>query len=233
LKAKDLSGEIHELPRDSRFAEGMGDPGFLFPKKRREIMKKIIGLVGTRGIVLMLFFISGCAHHVAFKSPDPYQYETTIPLKAAFYMDKTLKTKMYSSRAFGSGIANRWDVPIGEVVHQYAISYLKNGFENFLEIDKLAKKSNYNILVKITDINYFMAGQAAHCDLAFIVKNPLGEDVFSKKYHADGPSGTGRVFVGGVFAQKSAIRQSTHIVMETIFKSLMSDIRANYKNWMK
>jgi len=194
-------------------------------------MKKIIGLVGTRGIVLMLFFISGCAYHVAFKSPDPYQYETTIPLKAAFHMDKTLKTKMYSSRAFGSGIANRWDVPIGEVVHQYAVSYLKNGFENFLEIDKLAKKSNYKILVKITDINYYMAAQAAHCDLTFVLKNSLGKQVFNKKYHADGPSGMGRVTVGGVFAQKSAIRESTHVVMETIFKNLVADIRTNYKNW--
>ncbi|MFX0201870.1 MAG: hypothetical protein ACFFCW_37650 [Candidatus Hodarchaeota archaeon] len=194
-------------------------------------MKKIIGLVGTRAIVLMLFLISGCAYHVAFKSPDPYQYGTTIPLKAAFHMDKTLKTKMYSSRAFGSGVANRWDVPVGEVVHQYAISYLKNGFENFQEIDKLAERPNYNILVKITDINYYMAAQAAHCDLTFVLENSLGKQVFNKKYHADGPSGMGRVFVGGVFAQKSAIRQSTHVVMETIFKSLVADISTNYKNW--
>lgn len=194
-------------------------------------MKRMIDLIG--GIILLCFFASGCAYNVAFKTPDSYQYETTVPLKAGFYMDKTLRSKVYSGRAFGSGIANRWDVPIGDAVHMYAISYLQNGFAGFYEIESLTDKPMCDVLVKIPDINYYMEGQAAHCDLAFVVENSSGKQVFDKSYHADGPSGWGRVFAAGAFAQKSAIRQSTHVVFENIFTSFMNDIRTNFNSWEK
>src|SRR3972149_6319544 len=182
-------------------------------------------------LLLVVALLIGCAHSVEFKSPDPYQYGSTIPLKTAFYMDKALQGKMWSGRSAGAGIANRWDVPVGKVVHEYAISYLKNGFTGFSDMESLTAKPAYDILIKVIDINYTMAGQAAHCDLNFTIENSSGNQIFSKKYHADGPSGYGRVFAGGAFAQKSAIRQSTHVVMETIFKNLLEDIRKNYTGW--
>lgn len=192
-------------------------------------MKKTLNLLG--GVILLLSLASGCAYHVAFKMPDSYQYETTIPLQAAFYMNETLKGKMYHGRAWSSGIANRWDVPIGDAVHKYAISYLPGGFASFSEINSLDEETPYDLLVKVDDINYYMKGQAAHCDLTFVIENSSGGEVFSKKYHADGPSGYGRVFAAGAWAQKSAIRQSTHVVMENIFKELMDDILLNYNGW--
>lgn len=192
-------------------------------------MKRMINLIGE--IILLCLFASGCAYNVAFKMPDSYHYETTIPLKAGFYMDKTLRDKIYSGRAFSSGIANRWDVPIGDAVHMYAISYLQNGFAGFNEIETLTDKPTYDVLVKIHDINYYIEGQAAHCDLAFVIENSSGKQVFDKSYHADGPSGYGRVIAVGAFAQKSAIRQSTHVVLENIFKDFMNDVRTNFNNW--
>lgn len=178
--------------------------------------------------VLILF--SGCAHYVEFKSPDTYQYSSVVPFKAAFYMDKNLKDKMYSGRAWSSGIANSWDVPVGQVVREYAAAYLKTGFADFAEVDS-PNKTVGDILIKVTDINYYMEGQASHSDVTFVIENLSGKQVFNKTYHADGPSGYGRVIAGGAFAQKSAIRQSTHVVMENIFKNLMEDIQNNYKKW--
>jgi hypothetical protein len=182
-------------------------------------------------ISLLCISVLGCAHHVGFQSPNAYQYESVIPLKAAFYMEKSLRSKMYYGRAASSGIANRWDVPVGDAVHEYALSYLKNGFAAFSEVENGDIQSGYNILIRLTDINYYMEGQAAHCDLTFIIDNSSDKQVFTRSYHADGPSGFGRVFWGGAFAQKSAIRQSTHVVLETIFKNLMNDIQTNYNNW--
>ncbi|HBR18284.1 MAG: hypothetical protein A3G39_01885 [Deltaproteobacteria bacterium RIFCSPLOWO2_12_FULL_43_16] len=181
-------------------------------------------------LVCAVLFI-GCAHYVEFKSPDTEKYETTIPLKAVFYMDNAMKSKIWSGRSAGAGIANRWDVPVGGAVQRYADAYLKNGFKEFNETEALPVKQIHDILIKVTNINYNMAGQAAHCDLTFTIENSSGKEVFNKTYHADGPSGYGRVFAGGAFAQKSAIRQSTHVVMETIFKSLLEDIRKNYTGW--
>lgn len=192
-------------------------------------MKRTIKLFGWIGLLLSL--TSGCAYNVAFKEIDTYQYETTIPLKTALYMNETLKGKMYSGRAWSSGIANRWDVPVGDAVHKYAVAYLTKGFASFSEIDSLKEKTAYDLLVKVDEINYYMEGQAAHCDLTFVIENSSGKVVFRKTYHADGPSGYGRVFAAGAFAQKSAIRQSTHVVMENIFKNFMDDVRTNFNSW--
>lgn len=193
-------------------------------------------IAGMKKILVILFIatlLMGCAHRVDFRSPDKYQSQTAVPLNAIFYMDQSMKDKSWSGRAVGSGVANRWDVPIGKVVDQYANAYLKNGFNSFSEIENLIQKPPHDILIKITDINYCMSSQAAHCDLAFSIENAAGGVVFDKKYHEDGPSGAGRIFVGGVFAQKSAIRQSTHVVLENIFKKLLAEIQANYTDWSK
>ncbi len=192
-----------------------------------KIYRKIIILVA-----LAVFTIAtGCVRQVAFKQPDMHQYSSAVPLKAAFFMDNTLKAKVYSSRSFMSGAANRWDTMVGDAVHKYAIASFQNGFENFSEIDTPSAGSDYDITIKIVDINYYMEGQAAHSDVKFVVEGMSGTKLFSKEYHADGPSGGGRVFAAGAFGQKSAIRQSTHVVMETIFKNFMDDVQADYNNW--
>ena len=123
------------------------------------------------GIVVLFVLCSGCAHNVAFQKLDARKYETTIPLKAGFYMDKILKEKIYSGRAFSSGIENRWDVPIGDTIHTYAVSYLKNGFVDFSEIEDMSIKQNCDVVIKVDDINYYMEGQAAHCDVSFVIEN--------------------------------------------------------------
>ncbi|OHB48278.1 MAG: hypothetical protein A2099_06820 [Planctomycetes bacterium GWF2_39_10] len=192
-------------------------------------MKRRTKLFG--GIVVLFVLCSGCAHNVAFQKPDAYKYETAIPLKAGFYMDKILKEKIYSGRAFSSGIENRWDVPIGDTIHTYAVSYLKNGFVDFSEIEDMSIKQNCDVVIKVDDINYYMEDQAAHCDVSFVIENISGKQVFNKKYHADGPSGYVNVILAGPFAQKSAIRQSTHVVLENIFKDFMNDVRTNFVGW--
>lgn len=183
--------------------------------------------------LLVAVLLVGCAHSVEFRSPDTYQYVATVPLKAVFYTEKNVKDKTWSGRAVSSGVANRWDVPIGRVVQQYANVYLKAGFKEFVETETVPEKPIQDILIRAVNMNYYMANQAAHCDLDFVIENSSGKQVLSKSYHADGPSGFGRVIAGGVFAQKSAIRQSTHVALEIIFKNLMADIQTNYKNWQE
>lgn len=175
----------------------------------------------------------GCVYNVEFKTPDQYQYSSALPLNVGFYMDKTLIGQMYSSRSVGSGIANRWDVPVGRVTHDYAVSYLKGGFTGFTDLDSLDKAGIYDAVIRVTEISYHMRGQAAHSDITITAYDRSGKKLVDKKYHSDGPSGFGRVFAGGAFAQKSAIRQSTHVVMEKIFKDFMVDFASNYEMAIK
>jgi hypothetical protein len=185
-------------------------------------------------ILVLLFVLSllGCAHNVEFKTPDTFQHGTALPFTAVFYMDQTMKSKVWSGRAASSGIIHRWDVPIGKTVNQHANSYLKTAFKEYNEIESLDTKQAYDIILKVKDLNYFMANQAAHCDLTFIVEYSKGKQLFSNTYGEVGPSEFGRVIGGGVFAQKSAIRQSSHVALEKIFGNFVKDIqKTNYKSW--
>jgi hypothetical protein len=193
-------------------------------------MRSFSKLVQLSLIASAIILISGCARPVTFKQPDTYQYSSTMPLRAALYMDGNLKNMIVSSRAASSGIANRWDIQVGDAVHKYATSYLQNAFTGLKEV-AAPGEGDYDILIKVADISFNMAGQAAHSDVTFVVESPGGTELFRNTYHADGPSGYGRVFMGGAFAQKSAIHQSTHVVMETIFKNFVDDVSANYNEW--
>jgi tetratricopeptide (TPR) repeat protein len=194
--------------------------------------KRLIkGLLFQGLLFLSAFVLIGCAHRVEFRSPGMYHYANPVPLKAVFYMDETMKDKTWSGRAASSGIVHRWDVPVGKIVSQYVNAYLKQAFKEFDETEVLSPKATYDILIKVIDVNYYMARQAAHCDLTFGIEDPLGKQMFNKKYHEDGPSEFQRVFAGGAFEQKSAIRESTQVVLDAILRRLVVDIQTHYKDW--
>ncbi|HBO69769.1 MAG TPA: hypothetical protein DD658_06395 [Deltaproteobacteria bacterium] len=184
--------------------------------------------------VLVLFSVicSGCTYNVAFKKPDDFRYAEKIPIDVFFAMDRKARDLKYEGHAWSSGIANTWVVPVGDTAHEYAISYLSGAFRSFMEIDPAAKSSSEGFLIRLDEILYRMEGQAAHSTISVSVVSPAAKEVLNKKYPEDGPSGFGRVLAGGAFAQKSAIRQSTHVVFENTFKKLVEDIRSGYKEWM-
>ena len=182
-------------------------------------------------LALLALGLGACAHHVPFNAPETFNYPNQVPRKALFYMEPAAKAAVWSGRSAAAGIANKWVVPIGQTVETYADSYLENGFQDFQKIASVESKPNHDLLIKITNIQYYMANQAAHVDMDFVVQNNGGTAVFTKKYNAIGPSGGGRVAFGGAFAQKSAIRQSTHVALETIFRNFMNDAIDNYRRW--
>lgn len=182
-------------------------------------------------VLLAILVMVGCAHRVDFQTPESRNFENVVPMKAAFYMSQDLKNKVYSGRAFSSGIVHRWDVPVGKVTSLYAISNIKKGFAGFKEVDSDNDFEGNDILIKITDIKYYMKGQAAHITVTIAVLGPSGNEIFKKSYKADGPSGYGRVMLGGAFAQKSAIRQSSNVAFNTIFNRYMDDVNSHYREW--
>ncbi len=173
----------------------------------------------------------GCTYDVAFQKPGTYSYTEKIPIDVAFFMKETVRNKTYEGRAWSSGIANTWVVPVGDAAHEYATAYLAEAFRSFQEVKSAENVPSGNYLVQVNDVAYWMEGQAAHSTVSASVISPNGKEVLNKKYSQDGPSGFGRVFAAGAFAQKSAIRQSTHVVFENIFKNLVGDIRTEYRGW--
>lgn len=206
-----------------QYSEGTKEKGVVMIAKKR--------FLAMICIMVVFFLTSGCAHYVTFKKPYAYTHKETIHSKAAFYMDESEKIKMHEERSAMSGMANRWDVPIGIMVHDYAVAYLNKNFTTFVEEDTLNLASDPEILIRLTDLEYYIAVQAAHCMLTLTVEDISGKELFKKRYSKEGPSAFARVFWGGVFAQKSAIRDSTHEALEKIFKEFIEDVYKVYSDW--
>ena len=183
--------------------------------------------------IVLAMFAQGCTYNVAFSKPDTVAYNEKIPIDVAFAMSVKAKSLTYEGRAMSSGIANTWVVPVGDTTHQYAVAYLSSAFRSFTEIDPEGPVSPEKFLLRLDDLVYRMEGQAAHTTISTVVVSPGGKEVLKKSYSEDGPSGYGRVLMGGAFGQKSAIRQSTHVVLENTFKRLIEDIRIGYAEWLK
>ena len=173
----------------------------------------------------------GCTHYVGFERPSTLSYAEKIPIDVAFFMNETARSRTYEARGWSSGIANSWVIPVGDVAHDYALAYLAEAFRGFREVSLPKAEPPGAFVLSIQAIDYWMEGQAAHSMVYASVTSPRGKEVLNKTYAQDGPSGFGRVLAAGPFAQKSAIRQSTHVVYENIFKSLVADIRAGYRGW--
>jgi hypothetical protein len=173
--------------------------------------------------------LSGCmTHQVAFNDPAPATYDSKLGLGVGFYMSNELRVQEYRFRSGSSGLGNTWLVPYGKVAHQYALAYLPGAFQSFEEVDDPERPPTGGILIRLDAMAYEMKGQAAHCSMTFSVLSLQGRKVMEKTYTKDGPSELGRVAGGGVFGQKSAIRQSSHVVLESIFKNLVKDIRNHF-----
>jgi hypothetical protein len=184
------------------------------------------GILRAIGAAAVVMTGTACTHRVDFEDPPPLAFGAKLPIDASFAMSDAARTATWTGRSWGSGIANSWLVPIGEIVNQYARIELPAAVRSFEESpDGAAPSGSARHVIRVESIDFRMQDQAAHATIAIKVVAPGGAPLFEKSYTEDGPSGYGRVFAGGAFAQKSAIRQSTHVVLETMFRKFVEDLR--------
>jgi hypothetical protein len=172
--------------------------------------------------MLALWGLTACSHTVDW---DPIHYETSIERigdAVQLHMDDDLQEAEYSFRAFSSGIANKWVVPYGERVKEFAEGYLSRAFTSVSEVDDAEDARGG--LVDIQGVEYEVSGQSAHVSLTVEHRPPGRGGAVLRSYQASGPSGTGVVFVGGAFAQKGMVRRSTNRALHDVFGALLSDL---------
>ena len=175
-------------------------------------------------VCLAVLASAACTHTVAW---DPILYESGPPAQmratVSLYMAEPLQQAEHSFRAMGSGIANRWVVPYGVRIHEFAESYLSQSFSSFAEVQSPQVASG--TLVDITGATYKVAGQSAHVSVEMSARDASGRVLLEKSYDAVGPSGAGGVFGGGAFAQKGMVRMSTNRALHEVFTELTTDVR--------
>ena len=94
----------------------------------------------------------------------------------------------------------------------------------FGAIQKASEVSSASDGLLLFDLqNYSFEEFGAHISLQISLYRS-GKVVFSKLYRQDGKTQGGKMFWGGVFAQKNAVQQSTKLALDEILRQLIADL---------
>jgi len=140
---------------------------------------------------------------------------------ASYQMSNAIKSHRYEFRSFMTGHANLWIVEFGKMLDATLRSKdIQQAFDSQLtSVDGINAKDT---LLYFDLQNYRFEDTQAKINLRVTLKR--NESVlFEKIYTANGKSQGGKMFWGGVFAQKNAVQQSTKLALDEIFKQLIHD----------
>jgi len=177
-------------------------------------------------LVVFFIFFSGCAHQISFHEIE-YSIETQKKDAAlTVVIDSYTLKKEVNIKSFMTGIAHNWNAQPGLMVKQVAdieFPQMSKIYE-FLEVFQESQKGNSHITIEINVPRYEFANFRA----TFTVHaKAYGEDkivLFDNSYTEVGMSQGAKMFWGGAFGMKSAIRQSSFDAVKKIFSSLRQDL---------
>jgi hypothetical protein len=184
--------------------------------------------IGPQHFLIVFFiFFSGCAtHQISFQdidySIDAQKYDT----KMTVAMDNKTLNNEVTIKSWMTGIGQDWNAQPGQMVKQVADIEFPQMFESyeFLEVFREPQKGTSDITMKIGVLKYEFANFQATFTLLAKVYGDDKRVLLDKSYTETGMSQGAKMFWGGAFAMKSAVRQSSFDALKKIFASLRRDL---------
>jgi len=181
-------------------------------------------LLKTIQAFLLLFFLNGCSHQIAFQDLD---YNLVINKKyenIIVYMDKSTLTQTTPVREFKAGLAHRWNIQSGKMLKQVIDIEFPQMFNDYVFSSSIIERpwKENTLLLKMTMPEFRYRGASY-----FAVKISVFDSqskLLEKQYQEEGAYKGTRVLWGGAWAMKSAIRQSSLDALKKIFKSIRKDL---------
>jgi hypothetical protein len=178
--------------------------------------------------IIMLFFalILGCAHTVEF-NPEPYAIQCARQDAGIIVVidDDTLN-KTVNMRSPLVGYAHSWLAKPGEWLKQIADTELPQMFQ-FYKYSKDYEEpeaGTKRLTVVMTVPNYTFYRFHANISVCVSVYSPGKNFVNQKTYNREGISQGKKMFWGGPFAMKSAVRTSTLDALKQIMFEVRRDL---------
>lgn len=172
---------------------------------------------------------AGCAHQITFEKPEPYAIAGAREQAAvtAVIDPQTLGNKV-SIRAFMTGIAQEWQAEPGDMLKQVADIELPQMFSSyeFATAYREPAAGPRRIVLEMTIPSYEFTDFRAKVSVAATVYGDGRKELLRRTYTAEGESQGAKMFWGGAFGMKSAIRQSSLDAFKKIFVQLRSDVSA-------
>lgn len=181
-------------------------------------MKKL-ALAAVAGTILM----SGCTTMVANDYPAYLSKSAGsvdvqgINSVAHYSITDATMNHQYEVRSFAAGIANAWVVELGKMLDLTLQSQEYS--------PRFSKQSNQGLDVAFDLSSYEFKNFQTYLTMNVKVTQS-GKEIISKAYTTVGKNQTSKVLLGGGFAMKNAVQQSTKLALDDVLKQLLNDLKA-------
>ncbi|MCZ6691641.1 MAG: hypothetical protein O7H41_18805 [Planctomycetota bacterium] len=181
----------------------------------------------------ILLAAQGCTRLIPFNDPTPIVYEDKVPVRMGYYVSPETMQKIFATRSWAGGIANKWIVYPGQVMDQYCRAYLSGAFDEFVAVPYTeVDVADVDFVVTLDIPEYYLAGYRAHLRLTAEVRDADGRIVYSGGGPLEtGVSGAAKALSLGAFGIRSAVRQSTHSAITVVLARIVSDLQSTWKKW--
>jgi len=173
---------------------------------------------------ISLLLLGGCAHQIAFQDAGYTIAPERQNADIVAVIDPATLDRVVSIRSFMTGIANSWDAQPGQMLKQVADIELPQMFNNYQFATSYPQPQNRVIVLELSIPNYQFADFKANISVRAIAYGPNKVELLDQTYTAVGESQGGKMFWGGAFGMKSAVRQSSLDAYQKIFAQLRGDL---------
>ncbi len=179
--------------------------------------------------ILLLIYIgclTGCSYPVSFQE---LQYDIATPQYdesvVGIIENDTLEKKVSITSALAGG-ANSWDAMPGLMLKQVADVELPQMFKKYKLTDSLddAFQDHSELYLLMTVPRYEFKDFHAFFTIGLVAYNQSKKIVLERTYNEEGSTQGAKMFWGGAFGMKSAVRQSSLLALKTIFKKIRKDL---------
>lgn len=142
-----------------------------------------------------------------------------------YFLTPNTQGYTYEFRSVMIGAANLWVVEIGKMLDDTLMSAdVQAAFGGLEKVSDAGVGSRGTLTFDLQRYTFEQFG--AHITLKVSLSR-AGKTVFESTYVQDGKTQGGKMFWGGVFAQKNAVQQSTKLALDAILRQLITDLNAS------
>jgi hypothetical protein len=176
----------------------------------------------TIGAILVLS--AGCAHKITFDSPPEYAVSTGKQgIKVIAVIDRATLEHEVKIRSFMTGIAHSWNAQPGDMLRQVADIELPQMFASY-KMSEVHRELPGALTLVLTVPSYTFEDFRASVTVQATAYGEGKRNLLQRTYSAEGDTQGAKMFWGGAFAMKSAIRQSSFDAFKQVFAQMRPDL---------
>ena len=176
--------------------------------------------------VVLCLLSGGCINHsIAFQDlsysipfPEKHDAGLTVVIDDELEREVRIKSAM-------TGMAHNWNARPVTMLKQVADIEFPQMFSNYGVGGSAAGGESIELSLSVP--LYTFANMQATMSVRAVAKSADGNELFDRTYTDSGKTQGGKMFWGGAFAMKSAIRQSSLDALKAIFIELRADLRTH------